>query len=122
MTCEQYACVSYLSLQLADCIGEIQHQFGDILQLVLQELDGIGLPLVLRSHRTTVTESSVNTVKYSQISNVHRSIYLAVSELMQTDLLFSNAGGVLQFDDGFIERSLHLFHLFTVPEQDNISL
>lgn len=37
---------------------------------------------------------------------------------MQTHLLLSDTGGVLQFDDGLVERFLHLFHLFTVPEQN----
>lgn len=37
----------YLSLQLAHCHCEVEHQLGDVLQLALQGLDGLGLLLVL---------------------------------------------------------------------------
>lgn len=40
-----------LSLQLSHCGREVEHQPGDVLQLVLQDLDGICLLLVLeRTH------------------------------------------------------------------------
>ena len=40
---------AYLSLELADRRREVEHQLGDVLQLVLQNLDGVRLLLVLKS-------------------------------------------------------------------------
>lgn len=39
---------AHLSLQLSHCSREIEHQPGDVLQLALQDLDGIRLLLVLK--------------------------------------------------------------------------
>lgn len=41
----------YLSLQLADCSCEIEHQFSDVFQLTLQDLDGLCLLLVLKIYK-----------------------------------------------------------------------
>ena len=40
---------AHLSLQLADRRRQVDHQLGDVLQLVLQNLDGFRLLLVLKS-------------------------------------------------------------------------
>jgi len=62
--------VRYLSLQLAHCSCEIEHQFGDVLQLALQDLDGISLLLVLKKkkkHATTAVQLSVSPVNAAGI-------------------------------------------------------
>lgn len=35
------------------------------------------------------------------------------------DLFLSNPRCVLEFDDGFVESLLHLFHLFSIPANKN---
>lgn len=76
-----------LSLQLSHCGREVEHQPGDVLQLVLQHLDGICLLLVLE--RTTRRWSAV----------VRRPTLPfpcdAMSLFAQTHLLLGDAGGVL---------------------------
>lgn len=41
---------AHLSLQLSHSGCEVEHQPGDVLKLVLQDMDGIGLLLVLEVH------------------------------------------------------------------------
>lgn len=92
----------YLHLQLGDGGCEIKHQFGDVLQLGLQELDGVGLLLVLfRKHQQLVS------------SGLNVDLFL----LSGCDLLSGDAGCVLQFGDGLVESSLHLLHLLTIPSK-----
>lgn len=38
----------HLNLQLAHSDRQVENQLSDVLQLALQQLDGLGLPLILR--------------------------------------------------------------------------
>lgn len=101
----------YLSLQAAHGRCEVEHQLGDVLQLALQDLDGLRLLLVL-------LKSAEKSPSCHSVLFLHLSLFSEVRGRGEGDLLLSDAGGVLQLNDGLIESFLHLLHLFAIPAGD----
>lgn len=61
---------AHLPLQLSHCGREVEHQPGDVLQLVLQDLDGICLLLVLeRTHGGQLPCTDIPVYMLTFISN-----------------------------------------------------
>lgn len=95
----------HLNLQLAHSDRQVEDQLSDVLQLALQQLDGLGLPLILRVNNKTL---ELEFPLEGGVTKPNNSFTLSAH------LLLCDPGGVLEFNDGLVERLLHLLHLFSI--------